>query len=243
MTDIFRDADNVWCTQLSQERDALKRKSLGANGRSRNRIMTDIYGSQDDVLLQNGLADSEDFQIKLANLKTAWESLVPWFHRWFTKHSSEQFKTCLVLSARQNLGITGRFYTNGSELKHRLQKKCLREDEIPKEVANVTSMLERRIAEFYLRKKGLFVVRESIGLFIGMTSFKSTQWSGTGRAQKGKTNTYQHCVTSHRSHMTCIRNPRLLVLNHLHRVRPGESTCQNPKSSPTELKLAMINLK
>ena len=83
MTDIFRDADNVWCTQHSQERDALKLKSLGANERSRNRIMTDIYGSHDDVLLQNSLADaddSEDFQIKLASLETVWESLVPGFH-------------------------------------------------------------------------------------------------------------------------------------------------------------------
>ena len=136
MTDIFRDADNVWCTQHSQERDAFKLKSLGAHERSRNRIMTDIYGSHDDILLQNGSADaddSEDFKIKLASLETVWESLVPGFHRWFTKHRSEQFKTCLVLSARQNLGITGRFYTNGLELKHRLQKKRLREDEIPKE--------------------------------------------------------------------------------------------------------------
>ena len=155
MTDIFRDVDNVWCTQHSQERDALKPKSLGANERSRNRIMTDIYGSHDDVLLQNSLVDaddSEDFQIKLASLETVWESLVPGFHRWFTKHRSEQFKTCLVLSARQNLGITGRFYTNGLELKHRLQKKRLREDEIPKEVADVTSMLERT-TEFYLEEE------------------------------------------------------------------------------------------
>ena len=60
MTDIFRDADNVWCTQQSQECDALKLKSLGANEQSRNRIMTDIYGSHDDVPLQNGLADADD---------------------------------------------------------------------------------------------------------------------------------------------------------------------------------------
>ena len=39
---------------------------------------------------------------------------------------------------------------------------------------------------------------------------------------------YQHCVTSHRSHLTCIRNPGLLVLNHLHRVKQGESTCHLP---------------
>ena len=92
-------------------------------------------------------------------------------------------------------------------------------------------------------KKGLFVVWESIGLLLGTTSFKSIQWSGTGGAQKGKLNTYQHCVTSYRSHMTYIRNPGLPVLKHLHRVKQGEFTCQNPKSSPKELKLAMKNLK
>ena len=73
MTDIFKDATNVWCTQHSQERDALKFKSLCTNERSRNRIMADIYGSQHDVLLENGLADAEDpedFQIKLASLET-----------------------------------------------------------------------------------------------------------------------------------------------------------------------------
>ena len=89
MTDIFRDATNVWCTQHSQERDALKLKSLCTNERSRNRIMADIYGSQHDVLLENGLADAEDpedFQIKLASLETVWESLAPGFHLWFTKH-------------------------------------------------------------------------------------------------------------------------------------------------------------
>ena len=35
--------------------------------------MADIYGSQHDVLLENGLADAEDpedFQIKLASLET-----------------------------------------------------------------------------------------------------------------------------------------------------------------------------
>ena len=31
MTDFFKDATNVWCTQHSQERDALKFKSLCTN--------------------------------------------------------------------------------------------------------------------------------------------------------------------------------------------------------------------
>ncbi|RMX57773.1 hypothetical protein pdam_00006752 [Pocillopora damicornis] len=191
MTDILKDADNVWCTQHSQERDALKLKSLGANERSRNRIMTDIYGSQDDVLLHNGLADAddpEDFQIKLARLETVWESLVPGFHRWFTKHRSEQFKTCLVLSARQNLGITGRFYTNGLELKHRLQKKRLREDEIPEEVANVTSMLEKWTTEFYLEEERAVCGLGKYRLSLGYEQFqvdpvKWNRWSLERQAQ------------------------------------------------------------
>jgi hypothetical protein len=48
------------------------------------------------------------------------------------------FKDCLVLSARENLGINGRFYTNGLELKHKLQMKNMREEDVPKEVAAVT---------------------------------------------------------------------------------------------------------
>ena len=33
------------------------------------------------------------------------------------------FIECLILSARECQGISGRFTTNGLELKHRLQKK------------------------------------------------------------------------------------------------------------------------
>ena len=78
---------------------------------------------------------------------------MPGFHGWFIKHRSEQFKTCLVLSARQNLAITSRIYTNSLELKHRLKTKRLREDEMSKEVANVASMLEKWTTEFYLEEE------------------------------------------------------------------------------------------
>ena len=81
---------------------------------------------------------------------------------------------------------------------------------------------------FPLRKKGVFVVWESIDLLLGTTSFKSIQWSRTGGAQKGKHITSQHCETSHWSHMICIRSPGLPVSSHLHRVKQGESTCQLP---------------
>ena len=42
------------------ERDFYKLKCLGANQRTQARIMADIYGSQEEILLQNGLADADD---------------------------------------------------------------------------------------------------------------------------------------------------------------------------------------
>lgn len=83
MTVIFKNADNVWCTQPSQESDALK------------------------------YADAEDPVDFLESLETVLESLVPGFHIWFTKDRSEKFKTCHALSAHQKLGVTGTFYSNG----------------------------------------------------------------------------------------------------------------------------------
>lgn len=56
------------------------------------------------------------------------------------------------MSARQSLGIEGRFYTNGLELKHKLQKKRLRECEIPNEVADVSAELQKWSEEFYIEE-------------------------------------------------------------------------------------------
>ena len=39
-------------------------------------------------------------------------------------------------------GIGGRFTTNGLELKHRLQKKMIDEDEVPKEIVEVSKALK-----------------------------------------------------------------------------------------------------
>ena len=118
--------------------------------------MSDIYGTQDAVLLQNGLADAEDecdFDAKLDSLKPVWEEIAPGFHHWFKSNRSKLFKDCLVLSARENLGIEGRFYTNGLELKHKLQKKRMAEEDIPKEIAAVTAQLLTWAEEFYLEEE------------------------------------------------------------------------------------------
>ena len=93
--------------------------------------------------------DEEDFDVKLESLKTVWQQGAPGFHEWFKKNQTEKFKASLILSSRQSLGIEGRFYTNGLELKHKLQKKMLREAQVPREVSCVTEELQKWSEEFY----------------------------------------------------------------------------------------------
>lgn len=123
---------------------------------SQSRVMSDIYGRQDAVLLQNGLADAEDecdFDAKLESLKPVWEEIAPGFHHWFKSNRSKLFKDCLVLSARENLSIEGRFYMNGVKLKHKLQKKRMAKEDVPKEIAAVIAQLFTWAEEFYLEEE------------------------------------------------------------------------------------------
>ena len=78
------------------------------------------------VVLFKCFADAEDvddFTAKLASLKEIWDDVTPWFYEWFKKHQSESFKSCLVISSGEELGISGRYYNNGLENRHKLQKK------------------------------------------------------------------------------------------------------------------------
>lgn len=155
MTDIFKDAKQLYCTQHMQERDAAQLHSMGCNHSNKQSILADIYGSQNDIVYQDGLADSDDdgdFLAKLESLKSVWEEKVPGFHAWFTKNRSSYFTENLVMSARAELGIEGRFYTNGLELKHKLQKKALKESEVPKEVHPVTEELQNWSQEFLVEE-------------------------------------------------------------------------------------------
>ena len=71
--DIFAGAKKLYCTQHLQERDAFKLQSMGCNQKSKMSIMADIYGSQNSVLFQTGLADAddeEDFDIKFQSLES-----------------------------------------------------------------------------------------------------------------------------------------------------------------------------
>lgn len=98
--------ETLYCTQHMQERDALKLQSLGCNQQGKASIMADIYGSQNDVLLQNGLADAEDekdFDVKLDSLKNVWKKKAPGFHDWFSRNRSQHFKESLVMFSRKAL--------------------------------------------------------------------------------------------------------------------------------------------
>ena len=88
--------------------------------------MANIYGSQNKVLFQEGLADAidkDDFKAKLASLKPACEVIAPGFHCWFEDNRSKVFIEYLVLAAREKHTIAQRFSTNALEAKHRLSEK------------------------------------------------------------------------------------------------------------------------
>ena len=53
------------------------------------------------------------------------------------------------MSAREKLGMEGRFCTNGLELKKNLFKKQIAKENVPKEVATVTAKLQNSIEDFH----------------------------------------------------------------------------------------------
>lgn len=59
-SDIFQNADHLWCTQHLQERTSKKLKDLKVALPAHDKIMADIYGSQHGFLEQDGLADAHD---------------------------------------------------------------------------------------------------------------------------------------------------------------------------------------
>ena len=153
LIDLLPSATHMWCTQHLQGADAEKLRKKSANMQTGNRIMSDIYGCQVSTIVQDGLADAldpEDLTVKLESLKDVWEDLVSGFYEWFHKRRFTMFTTCLVQSARESLGISGRFYSNSLELKHRLLKKKLSDLSIPSDVTATSQALTRWIQENYL---------------------------------------------------------------------------------------------
>lgn len=58
--DLFKDAQHMWCTQHLQSRTSRKLKDMHVLQRLQNKIMADLYGTQEAFFEEQGLADPED---------------------------------------------------------------------------------------------------------------------------------------------------------------------------------------
>ena len=76
-------------------------------------------------------------------LQQIWESLVPGFYSWFFKNYAQKFKECLTRLAQEQLEINTRYYNNNLELKHRQQKKKLRDLNISGDISQVSAALDK----------------------------------------------------------------------------------------------------
>ena len=73
---------SLWCAQHLEKNDLDELKCHCSNASDQQRIVADIYGSQNKVLLQDRLADvidSVDFQAKLSSLKPVGIGIAPAF--------------------------------------------------------------------------------------------------------------------------------------------------------------------
>ena len=97
---IFSRAESLVWWQHVSECDGKKLDKLLASTSDKKRILSDIYGSQKNGLLQFGLADVidvSDFNVKLESLKSVWDSIVPTFRSWFVKKKHPYFKIKLLV--------------------------------------------------------------------------------------------------------------------------------------------------
>eukprot|EP00112_Aurelia_sp_Birch-Aquarium-sp1_P002183 Seg1234.19 transcript_id=Seg1234.19/GoldUCD/mRNA.D3Y31 product="hypothetical protein" protein_id=Seg1234.19/GoldUCD/D3Y31 len=113
--------------------------------------MSDIYGSKQGSLLQFGLADAddpEDFNTKLESLQDVWEAIVPGFHAWFKKRWVDIFQQNIIGSVKDRLCQDEKFFNNRLEIMHKLQKKKITEEDISKEMIEITNMLREWTASY-----------------------------------------------------------------------------------------------
>ena len=68
---ILKRAGNLWCAQHLEKNDSKQLRYHSSNDKDRRKSMADIYGSQNEVLLQERLADAiNDFKAKLHCVKS-----------------------------------------------------------------------------------------------------------------------------------------------------------------------------
>lgn len=129
---VMPNLKNLLCVKHMADRDQKKLTQLKARGQ--RKIIADIYGTNDGVVRELGLAsadDEDDFTAKLMSLKEDWEELAPTFHDWFCRHRAQQFIESVIESARIDSDIDGLFYNNAIESLHAVLKQELQEKKLP----------------------------------------------------------------------------------------------------------------
>ncbi|XP_057298383.1 uncharacterized protein LOC130629260 [Hydractinia symbiolongicarpus] len=120
---VLPDLKSLLCVKHMSDRDKKKLTQLGAKGQKN--FLADIYGINDGVVMELGLAsaeDEDDFKAKLDSLKENWEDLAPTFHDWFSRNRGKQFIESVIESAREGSGLDGLFYNNAIESLHSILK-------------------------------------------------------------------------------------------------------------------------
>ena len=136
--------------------------------------------------------DTEDFSAKLQSLQQIWESLGPGFYSWFFKYHAQKFKECFTRLTQEHLEINTRYYNNNLELKHRQQKKKLRDLNISGDISQVAGALEKWIEENYYNEivlaiRGLGKYRLAPGFTVFLVeSVLWSRWSTGKREQNMK---------------------------------------------------------
>ena len=203
--------------------------------------------------------DEDDYDAKLESFKAVWDDLVPGFHAWFDKNRSKLFKDCLIVSARQALGIEGRFTTNGLELKHKLQKKKMREEDIPKEVSAVTKVLNAWVNEYHieeeraLRGLGKFRLAPGYERFL-VDPVRWNRWAPERQKQhvkafraftplssdkyKKPTSAGLKCTPTHKRRRTVLPEPQLFT----NRAEPSTSQLSSDQAEPPSKKVTPLRL-
>jgi len=146
---IFPDLKHLLCVKHLSDRDNRKLTNIGA--RYNTRILSDIYGCNDGITRELGLAsaeDADDFKAKLLSLEESWNNLAPGFHDWFSTHRANQFIECVIQSDRNESGVADLFYNNAIESLHStLKKKITKKLKLVEAVAMIEELVSNQKTE------------------------------------------------------------------------------------------------
>ena len=172
---------------------------------------------------------------------------------------SKLFKDCLIVSARQALDTEGRFTTKGLELKHKLQKKKIKEEDIPKEVSAVTKVLNAWVNEYHieeeraLRGLGKFRLASGYERFL-VDPVRWNRWGPERQKQhikafraftplssdkcKKPTSVGLKCTPTHKRRRTVLPEPQLFT----NQAEPSTSQLSSDQAEPPSKKVSPLRL-